>query len=86
MAPSRWNASWQQFPASKPIPVEGGLVTSKRRGQMADTWWSKRFVDVLESYGLGGRMQRGRRYARQGQVMTLNVTPGLIAAQVQGSR
>jgi uncharacterized Zn finger protein len=31
-------------------------------------------------------MQRGRRYARSGQVMSLDITPGLIAAQVQGSR
>lgn len=86
MAKRRWDDPWKQYPASKPLPVEGGMATSKRRGQMADTWWSKRFVDVLESYGLGARMQRGRRYARAGQVMTLDVTPGLIAAQVQGSR
>jgi uncharacterized Zn finger protein len=82
----RWEDPWQQFPASKPLAVEGGMSTSKRRGPMADAWWSKRFVDVLESYGLGARMQRGRRYARSGQVMSLDVTPGLIAAQVQGSR
>ena len=37
---------------------------------MAATWWSRRFVEVLESYGLGTRMQRGRRYARTGQVLT----------------
>ena len=86
MAKRRWDDPWKQYPASKPLPVEGGVTTSKRRGRMADTWWSKRFVDVLESYGLGARMQRGRRYARAGQVMTLDVTPGLIAAQVQGSR
>ncbi len=86
MADRRWDHPWQQFPASKPLPVDGGMVTRKRRGDMADTWWSKRFVDVLESYGLGARMQRGRRYARAGQVMTLDVTPGLMVAQVQGSR
>lgn len=53
---------------------------------MAEHWWSLRFTDVLESYGLGGRMQRGRRYARAGQVIALEVDAGLIAAQVQGSR
>ena len=86
MTGRRWGDPWHQYPASKPLPVEDGMVTSKRRGQMADTWWSKRFTDVLESFGLGARMQRGRRYARSGQVMSLDVTPGLIAAQVQGSR
>jgi uncharacterized Zn finger protein len=53
---------------------------------MAQQWWSRRFVDMLESYGLGARMQRGRRYARMGQVLSVEVEPGLLAAQVQGSR
>jgi uncharacterized Zn finger protein len=53
---------------------------------MAATWWSRRFVEVLESYGLGTRMQRGRRYARTGQVLTLDVSAATVAAQVQGSR
>jgi uncharacterized Zn finger protein len=74
------------YEPSLPRPVEGGLVTSKQRGAMAATWWSQRFVAVLESYGLGARMQRGRRYARQGQVITLDVEAGLLTAQVQGSR
>jgi uncharacterized Zn finger protein len=53
---------------------------------MSSSWWSRRFTGVLESYGLGARMQRGRRYARTGQVIELEVSPGLVAAQVQGSR
>ena len=53
---------------------------------MAESWWSRRFVEVLESYGLGTRLQRGRRYARAGQVLSLDISPGLLAAQVQGSR
>ncbi|MGE3326299.1 MAG: SWIM zinc finger family protein [Acidimicrobiia bacterium] len=86
MAKSGWNDPWQRFAESKPIKVDGGIATSKQRGAMASTWWSKRFVDMLDSYGLGGRMQRGRRYARTGQVMSLEVSPGLLIAQVQGSR
>lgn len=89
MAVSRrggWDDRWQKFPASKPLAVEGGIVTSKTRGAMASSWWSKRFTDVLESYGLGGRMTRGKSYARRGQVLTLEVTSGMIVAQVQGSR
>lgn len=74
------------FPPSKPLPAEGGIATSRQRGAMAEAWWSKRFVDVLESFGLGGRMQRGRRYARAGQVLSLDVAPGRISAKVQGSR
>ncbi len=77
---------WQRFAPSTPLPVEDGIATSKKRGAMAAEWWSQRFVEVLESYGMGARMQRGRRYARAGQVMTLEVEAGLVAAQVQGSR
>ncbi len=86
MAPRRWDDPWQRYPASVPLPAEGGLATSRQRGAMAATWWSRRFVEVLESYGLGTRMQRGRRYARTGQVLSLDVSAATIAAQVQGSR
>jgi uncharacterized Zn finger protein len=86
MAPRRSDGGWEYFAPSTPLRVEGGIATSKKRGQMAEAWWSQRFVDVLESYGLGGRMQRGRRYARQGQVLSLDVAPGELRAKVQGSR
>jgi uncharacterized Zn finger protein len=81
-----FDSGWQQFADSKPIAVEGGIASSKARGAMASTWWSKRFTDVLESYGLGGRMTRGRSYARKGQVLSLEISAGLMVAQVQGSR
>ncbi len=86
MARRRWDDPWARYPESRPIPVEDGIATSKQRGAMAATWWSKHFVDVLESYGLGARMQRGRRYARTGQVVSFDVRAGLLVAQVQGSR
>ena len=84
--PRRWDDPWRQFPESRPLPAVDGLATSKQRGAMATTWWSQRFVEVLESFGLGARMARGRRYARSGQVLSLDVRAGLIVAQVQGSR
>jgi uncharacterized Zn finger protein len=86
MPDRRWDDPWHKYPPSVPLPVEGGVATSRHRGPMATTWWSRRFVEVLESYGLGARMQRGRRYARTGQVIEVEVSPGIVAAQVQGSR
>jgi uncharacterized Zn finger protein len=86
MAGRRWDDPWQRYPASVPLPAEGGLATSKQRGAMAATWWSQRFVQALDSYGLGARLQRGRRYARTGQVLSLDIAAATIAAQVQGSR
>jgi len=81
-----WDDAWQRYPASVPLAAEGGLATSRQRGPMAASWWSRRFTEVLESYGLGARMRRGRRYARMGQVLSLEVRTATIAAQVQGSR
>ncbi len=82
----RWDDPWQRYPASVPLPAENGIATSKQRGKMAASWWSQRLVELLDSYGLGARMQRGRRYARQGQLVSFDVQPGVIVAQVQGSR
>lgn len=35
---------------------------------------------------MGNRLQRGRTYARKGQVISLDIDAGRVAAQVQGSR
>jgi uncharacterized Zn finger protein len=73
-------------PPSIPIPVEGGMKARSRRGQIGDSWWSKRFIDVLESFNVGSRLQRGKRYARAGQVLSLDLSSGQVRASVQGSR
>jgi uncharacterized Zn finger protein len=66
--------------------VEGGLKARSTRGAIAQTWWSGRFIAVLESIIVGGRLERGRNYARRGQVLAMDVTAGLVTALVQGSR
>ena len=73
-------------PASRPRAVEGGLKARSTRGAIAQTWWSGRFIAVLESIIVGGRLQRGRNYARRGQVLSMDVKAGLVSALVQGSR
>src|SRR5581483_7953282 len=73
-------------PPSKPLPAEG-IRARSRRGAIGDTWWSQRFIEILESFEeLGGRLARGRNYARRGQVIELNVEAGKITSRVQGSR
>jgi uncharacterized Zn finger protein len=73
-------------PPSRPRAVEGGLKARSTRGAIAKTWWSGRFIEVLEGMGMGSRLQRGRTYARKGQVISLEVDPGLVIGAVQGSR
>lgn len=74
------------FPPSRPIKVEGGIQSRSQRGAFAANWWAKRWLSVLESYGIGSRLQRGRSYARSGQVLNIDVQAGRVKAQVQGSR
>lgn len=73
-------------PPSRPRPVEGGLKARSGRGAIGQTWWSERFVAVLENIGLGSRLQRGKNYARRGQVISLDIDTGMVSARVQGSR
>jgi uncharacterized Zn finger protein len=80
---SRWNP---HYPPSRPRPVEGGLKARTARGAIGSSWWSHRFLDVLESFAMGNRLTRGRTYARKGQVISLDVTRGQVHAAVQGSR
>ncbi|MDQ3578815.1 MAG: SWIM zinc finger family protein, partial [Actinomycetota bacterium] len=63
-----------------------GLRARSQRGDIAKTWWSRRFLEVLESLGMGGRLERGKRYARAGQVLSLTLSTSIVVAQVQGSR
>jgi uncharacterized Zn finger protein len=73
------------YPTTRPRPADG-MKARSTRGQIGQTWWSLRFIEVLEAIGVGSRLQRGKNYARRGQVISLEVAPGLVSAQVQGSR
>ncbi len=77
---------WGYFPSSKPIPVKDGIKAHTKRGKFGERWWSRRWIEVLESFGWDNRLQRGRSYARRGQVMNIDVQPGRVAARVQGSQ
>ena len=77
---------WRDAEQARPRRVEGGIQINSTRGQVARTWWSQRFIAVLESIGVGGRLSRGRTYARAGQIVSLDVDVGGAVAQVQGSR
>jgi uncharacterized Zn finger protein len=75
---------WAESPG--PIAVEGGIKARSQRGTIGEQWWSRRFIAVLESYGMSGRLQRGRSYARRGQVLEFTLGIGRVVARVQGSR
>jgi uncharacterized Zn finger protein len=77
---------YPHYERPRPLPAQGGIQARSRRGPIGETWWSQRFIELLESFGVGSRLKRGRTYARAGQVVELEVEPGLVLAKVQGSR
>jgi uncharacterized Zn finger protein len=73
-------------PRSGPRAVSGGIRAQSKSGAFGKTWWAKRWIDVLESFDMGGRLSRGRSYARNGQVTDIGIASGKVTAKVQGSR
>ncbi len=49
-------------------------------------WWSERWWSVMESIGVSRRLERGKRYARAERVLSIEVEPGRVVAEIQGSR
>jgi len=75
---------WDWYPKPKPRkPADGIKAQSKKFGQ---TWWASKWLAALERLVDAGRLSRGRSYARSGQVLNIDITPGCIKSRVQGSR
>ena len=46
----------------------------------------QRWITLIEGFDIGERLNRGRTYARKGQVMDIEIEKGAVRATVQGSR
>lgn len=87
--------SWYSWPRSsrsrrkkipsEPIETSHGIKAISQKGKFCTEWWALRWIQIIESYRLGARLTRGKRYARWGQVLSIDFSPGLIFAEVQGS-
>ena len=82
--PRYWDDEW--YEPSRPRPVKDGIKAKNVRGAFGTSWWAKRWIAVLETFGWGSRLTRGRSYARQGQVLNIDLQVGRVNAKVQGSR
>ena len=74
------------YASSRPLPATDGIQAKSVRGAFGQSWWAKRWIAVLETFGWGNRLTRGRSYARAGQVLHINLEAGRVRAKVQGSR
>ncbi len=48
-------------------------------------WWVQRWLELLDSYRFKKRLERGRNYAREGNVLSIDFTEAQAFAKVQGS-
>ena len=54
------------------------------RSEIGTSWWARRWIEALGPVGWHERLSRGRAYARGGQVVDLEIAPGLARARVRG--
>lgn len=78
-----WDWGW--YPKPKPRRPANGIKAQTQRGQFGKTWWASKWLSALERLVDPGRLSRGRSYARSGQVLNLDITPGRVNSRVQGS-
>jgi uncharacterized Zn finger protein len=50
-----------------------------------EAWWVERWVDLLNQYRFKKRLERGRRYAREGNILNLEHKDAKVKALVQGT-
>ncbi len=74
------------FKPTKAIKTKDGIKAQSQRGAFAKNWWAQRWIAALEQLVDAGRLSRGRSYARQGQVLSIEETRDGITARVQGSQ
>jgi uncharacterized Zn finger protein len=48
-------------------------------------WWVERWLELLDSYRFKKRLERGRNYAREGNVLSIEFFGNQVSAKVQGS-
>jgi uncharacterized Zn finger protein len=53
--------------------------------QASREWWSQRWLDLLDSYRFKKRLERGRNYARQGNILSIKFEGAQVLARVQGT-
>jgi uncharacterized Zn finger protein len=78
--------AWWSYERTYRRPAKGGIKAQSGRSGFGQSWWAKRWIEVLEGFHLGSRLSRGRSYARSGQVVSIDIEAGEVTARVQGSR
>ena len=63
-----------------------GIRANSEQGDFGKNWWARRWINAMEQLVTGPRLARGKFYAREGQVLSIEEQKDGISALVQGSR
>ena len=77
--------SKKRYPVRIPRFAAGIRAQESRTGS-GRSWWAKRWTQILEGMGLGGRLGRGKNYALSGQIVSMKLVGPHVEAQVVGTR
>ena len=61
-------------------------MTGRIRNEFGSNWWSKKWNNAISSFTISSRIDKGREYARAGNVLSIEVSKGEIEAEVQGGK
>ncbi|HEV7350979.1 DEAD/DEAH box helicase [Telluribacter sp.] len=57
-----------------------------RKSKFGQTWWGQQWIHVLEDMDQSGRLARGRTYANNGSVVSIDFNKNTIKAKVRGTQ
>ena len=66
------------------MPTAKGAVQATGE-TIEQEWWVQRWVDLLNTYRFKKRLERGRIYAREGNILHMEFQKGKVHAKVQGT-
>ena len=98
--PGYWNQRYYAPPTTEQLQknAEATKEKAKRKGIVYDpvivegrtickSWWGVSWCSNLERYAdYASRIDRGKRYVRNGSVIDLQINKGKVSARVQGTR
>lgn len=77
--------SKKRYPVRVPRYAAGIRAQESRTGS-GRSWWFRRWTQILEGMGLGGRLGRGKNYAMSGQITSMRMEGPHVEAEVVGTR
>lgn len=64
-------------------PPAGGLRLKSKRGPIVEKWWAEQFLQLVEVGTARADLEPGRRCARAGHVLSIEIGAGFVTSRVQ---